>query len=177
MTFDAEPPSRTARKKASEALQDLGEQLLEVRPEVLVALPLAETLREAILEAKRLTHFEAKRRQAQFIGKLMRRLDPEEVEAVRAALRLQHGLSASESRLLHRAEQWRDSLIADDECLEQWIEEFPGTDIELLRSLIIEARKHARNAKPGEAPRKGSAYRRIFQIVRAQLGASAGQGG
>lgn len=174
MDSDAEAPSRTARKKASEALQDIGQQLLDVRPDVLASLPLPETLQAAILEAKRLRNLEAKRRQAQFIGKLMRRLDAEAVEAVQSALRMEHGVSAKEAQLLHRAEQWRDALIADDERMTQWMKEFPETDREALRALVLEARNQAREGRPGEAPRKGSAYRRVFQIVRAQLGLSGG---
>ena len=83
---EADARSRTARKKASEELQDIGEQLLELRSNVLAALPLPEALREAVLDAKGLTSFGAKRRQAQFIGKLMRRVDPETLEAMRATL-------------------------------------------------------------------------------------------
>jgi len=86
---DDEGPSRTARKNASEELQRLGEQLVTLRPVLLVALALPERLHEALTEAKRLTNFGAKRRQAQYIGKLMRKLDPESLEAIRKALRPQ----------------------------------------------------------------------------------------
>src|SRR5687768_16888864 len=80
-------PSRTARKNASTELQKTGEALLALRPERLAQLELPERLRDAIVEAKRLTQFGAKRRQMQFIGKLMRKLDPDVLEAVDAALR------------------------------------------------------------------------------------------
>ena len=83
MRSDPDAPSRTARKKVSSELQDIGKELLELRPNVLATLPLPEILREAIVEAKRLTSFEAQRRQAQFIGKLMRRLEPEALEEMR----------------------------------------------------------------------------------------------
>jgi ribosome-associated protein len=80
-------PSRTARKRASAELQRVGEQLLTLRAERLAALPLPERLRDAIDEAGRLKSFGARRRQAQFIGKLMRKLDDETLEKVRAAVR------------------------------------------------------------------------------------------
>jgi ribosome-associated protein len=80
-------PSRTARKNASTELQKTGEALLALRPERLAQLDLPERLRDAIVEAKRLTQFGAKRRQMQFIGKLMRKLDADVLEAVDAALR------------------------------------------------------------------------------------------
>ena len=74
--------------------------------------------------------------------------------------------------MLHRAEQWRVDLIADDERLAQWIAEFPDTDAQQLRALIRQARKDAREGRPGEARRQGRAYREIFKIVRARLGSS-----
>jgi len=79
-------PSRTARKNASHELQRLGEQLMELRAERVAALDLPERLEDAIAEAKRLTSFGARRRQAQFIGKLMRRLEPESLAAIRKAV-------------------------------------------------------------------------------------------
>jgi len=79
-------PSRTARKKASEDLQRIGEGLLALRASALDELQLPEKLRDAIAEAQRFDNFGAKRRQLQFIGKLMRSLEPEMLEAVEAAL-------------------------------------------------------------------------------------------
>jgi ribosome-associated protein len=79
-------PSRTARKNASHELQKLGEQLLELRAPRFAALELPERLAEAVAEAKRLTSFGARRRQARFIGKLMRGLTPEELAAIRKAV-------------------------------------------------------------------------------------------
>jgi ribosome-associated protein len=85
---DAEP-SRSARKRASHELERLGEELVELRPDRLATLELPEHLAEAVAEAKRLTSFGARRRQARFIGKLMRGLEPESVEAIRKAVRPQ----------------------------------------------------------------------------------------
>src|SRR5262245_15237340 len=81
-----EGPSRTQRKNASLELQKLGEALLDLRPGPFAALPLPELLRDAILEAKRLKSHEAKRRQLQYIGKLMRRLDEESIAAIAKAV-------------------------------------------------------------------------------------------
>jgi ribosome-associated protein len=82
---DAEP-SRSARKRESHGLRRLGADLVELRAERLAALPLPERLREAVAEARRLTSFGARRRQVQFIGKLMRRLDEDVVVAIRSEL-------------------------------------------------------------------------------------------
>jgi ribosome-associated protein len=79
-------PSRTERKNASEELQKIGEELLTLRAEILAGLSLPEPLHDAIVQAKRLTNFGAKRRQLQYVGKLMRRLEPEALEAVKALL-------------------------------------------------------------------------------------------
>ncbi len=170
-----EAPSRTELKTASGALQKLGEDLLTLREDLFVALPLPETLQDAILLAKRITNFEGKRRQKQYIGKLMHRLDADALEAVAAALRLQHSQSAQHTALLHRAERWRDALIADDDKLGPWLQEFPATDAQHLRTLIRQARKEATLAREsGVEPatgvqRQGRAYRQIFTLVRAQL--------
>lgn len=168
-----EAPSRTELKAASEKLQELGEELLTLRADLFASLALPEKLRDAILEAKRITNFEGRRRQKQFIGKLMHRLDAEGLEAVAAALRVQRSQSAQDTLRLHQAEKWRDELVADDARLGAWLAEFPATDAQQLRSLIRQARKDARDIRSGEALRRGRAYRQIFALVREQL---AGQG-
>jgi ribosome-associated protein len=83
----AAEPSRTQRKRESKELTRLGEELLALPPERWDALELPERLADALIEGKRLTSFGARRRQAQFIGKLMRKLDHELLARVRAALR------------------------------------------------------------------------------------------
>jgi ribosome-associated protein len=77
---------RSARKRASHELTRLGEELAALRPQQVAALALPERLEDAVIEARRLTSFGAKRRQAQFIGKLLRKLDEEQIAAVRKAV-------------------------------------------------------------------------------------------
>ena len=161
--------TRTDRKNESDALQDLGEALLGLRPKLLERLQLPEKLVDAFAEQKRLNNFEAKRRQMQFIGKLMRKLEPTKWDEIRAALEEQHMPSAKETMVLHQAEQWRDRLIADDDAVGQWITLSPATDSQNLRALVRQARKDAKPEKPGEALRHGRAYRDIFQLVREAL--------
>jgi ribosome-associated protein len=81
-----EAPSRSARKRASHELTKLGEELVALRPSRFATLVLPELLQEAVVEARRLKSFGAQRRQAQFIGKLMRKLDEESLAALRKAL-------------------------------------------------------------------------------------------
>ena len=158
--------SRTDLKKESDELQKLGVALLDLRADLLTRAALPEKLSEAIAEAKRITNFEGKRRQMQFIGKLMRQLEPEQLDAVRDALNEQQNGSASEKLALHLSETWRDRLIAEEDAFGEWIIKCPRTDSQQLRALIRQARKDAKPEKPGAAPRHGRAYRDIFQIVR-----------
>ena len=161
--------TRTDLKRASTELQKLGEDLLTLRTDLMARLDLSEKLVDAVAEAKRITNFEGKRRQMQYIGKLMRGLDDEQLNAVRAALNEQLNGSAEDNLRLHQAESWRDRMVADDEAVGEWIAQFPGTDIQQLRSLVRQARKDAVPEKPGEALRHGKAYREIFQLLREQL--------
>ena len=161
--------TRTDLKRASTELQKLGEDLLTLRTDLMARLDLSEKLVDAVAEAKRITNFEGKRRQMQYIGKLMRGLDDEQLNAVRAALNEQLNGSAEDNLRLHQAESWRDRMVADDEAVGEWIAQFPGTDIQQLRSLVRQARKDAVPEKPGEAQRHGKAYREIFQLLREQL--------
>ena len=161
--------TRTDLKRASTELQKLGEDLLTLRTDLMARLDLSEKLVDAVAEAKRITNFEGKRRQMPYIGKLMRGLDDEQLNAVRAALNEQLNGSAEDNLRLHQAESWRERMVADDEAVGEWIAQFPGTDTQQLRSLVRQARKDAVPEKPGEALRHGKAYREIFQLLREQL--------
>ncbi len=166
--------SRTDLKKESDELQKLGEDLLTLRQDLLTKLQLGEKLHDAVLESRRITNFEGKRRQMQFIGKLMRKQEPEMLDAIRAALKVQQFGSAQENLALHKAETWRDRLIAEDEAVGEWIASFPQTDSQQLRALVRQARKDLVPAKPGALPRHGRAYRDIFQLVREHLAETDG---
>jgi ribosome-associated protein len=162
-------PSRTDRKRESLEVQKLGEALQALRPEVVARLGLSDKLIDALAEARRITNFEGKRRQMQFVGKLMRHLDPAVLNQVRAALAEQQRGSSSESLALHQVEQWRDKLIEDDATLQAWIDQYPQSDSQQVRALIRQARRDVLPTKAGETPRHGKAYRELFQLIRAQL--------
>ena len=169
--------SKTDLKRESAELQKLGESLLNLRASLLEGLALPDKLVDALHQAARITNFEGKRRQMQFVGKLMRGLDDDQLAAVRAALAEQQGGAARETQALHEAERWRDDLIARDEALAQWLDRFPGTDAQQLRSLVRQARKDkpapdADAVSRGLAPRQSRAYREVFQYVREQLRAA-----
>jgi ribosome-associated protein len=162
--------SRTDLKRESLELQKVGEDLLTLRADLMARLDLSEKLKDAVLEAKRITNFEGKRRQMQYIGKMMRKLEPATLEAVRTTLQEQNNGSAQDNLVLHLAETWRDRLVADEDAFGEWISQYPDTDSQQLRALARQARKDAKPEKPGEAVRHGRAYRDIFLIVREQLG-------
>lgn len=164
------PPSKTQLKAEADEKQALGEALLTLRADLMARLDLPEKLIDAIAQAKKITNFEGKRRQMQFIGKLMRPLD---TEPIRAAIDEQKNGSAQLTLALHLAEQWRDKLIASDDALGDWLAEHPDTDAQQLRALVRQARKDAKPEKPGEAPRHGKSYREIFQLVREALAPEA----
>ena len=161
------PPSKTQLKAEADEKQALGEALLTLRTDLMARLDLPDKLLDALKEAKKITNFEGRRRQMQFIGKLMRPLD---TEPIRAAIDEQANGSADLTLALHLAEQWRDKLIAADEALGDWLTDHPATDSQQLRALIRQARKDiAKPETPGEAPRHGKSYREIFQLVKLAM--------
>ncbi|HSV48497.1 MAG TPA: ribosome biogenesis factor YjgA [Ramlibacter sp.] len=168
-----EGASKTELKREADELQKLGEALLTLRSDLMERLDLSDKLVDALAQARRITNFEGRRRQMQFIGKLMRGLDEDTRQAVRQVLDEQHKGSAREAQALHEAEHWRDELIANEEALAQWLAQHPATDTQQLRALVRQARKDSQPDKTAEskglAPRHGRAYREIFQLVREQL--------
>ena len=161
--------SKTDLKRESAQLQQLGEELMGLRADLLAALALPEKLVDALAQARQISNFEGKRRQLQFVGKLMRQLDAGTLGAARAALAEQQRPGAEETARLHQAERWRDRLLADDDALGGWIETHPATEAQALRALVRQARKDLKDGRPGEAPRQGKAYRELFQLIRAEL--------
>lgn len=156
----AERPSKTRLKQQSHDLQALGQALAELPEQRLNALEAPESLLEAVREYKRIRSHEGKRRQLQYIGKLMRQTDPEPLREAVAAMKVPQ---ARETLALHENERWRDELLADDAALERWVTQHPDTDTQQLRSLIRAARKE------GQLPpeqRHGRGYRELFQFIK-----------
>ena len=169
--------SRTDRKKDSDDRQELGVELLTLRTELMDRLNtqghITDLLREALAEARRITNFEGKRRQMQYVGNLMRKLSEESVAAVKDALNEQRMGSNKHTLALHLAESWRDRLMADDTALQEWMNEYPSTDSQQLRALVRQARKDDVTTKAdiakGLLPRQSRAYREIFQLIKEQF--------
>ncbi|QID17269.1 DUF615 domain-containing protein [Nitrogeniibacter mangrovi] len=156
--FDAyDGPSKSQRKRESHALQDLGAELVRLNADQLARIPMPDDLLDAIRDHQRFRKNEAKRRQLQYIGKLMRSIDPEPIQAALDALK---GVSAEEVARQHRLERLRERLLEDEGVLFEVAESHPGADLQRLRVLRRNALKEREAGKP---PR---AYRDIFRVLR-----------
>lgn len=160
----AAAPSKTARKKQAQALQDLGLALSRLPADQRQVLEMPEDLREAIDDYLTTRSHEGRRRQLQFVGKLLRRVDPTPLLA--AVERFESGRTADADRL-HVIERWRDALIVDDEALTRWIAAHPETDVQQLRSLIRSARSDSSAGESGQ--RQPKSYRQLFRLLRRAL--------
>ena len=152
------PVSKTQRKKEMHELQSLGAELVALAESQIADLSIGERLRDAVLQAKRITSHEAKRRQLQYIGRLMRDVDP---APIRAQLDALVGHSAQEAARHRRLEALREKLLADDEALTAYVAGHAGADLQALRTLIRNAR---REQKEGRPPR---AFRELFRLLKS----------
>ena len=152
------PPSKTQRKRAMEELQALGQALVELSSDRLRRIQLPEDLLAAVRDALRMDrHDDARHRQLQYIGRVMRDVD---AEPIRRALAVVRGESAEETGKLHRLERLRADLLAGEKVLYGLTQEFPSIDLQLLRSLRRAALLEQAQGKP---PRS---FRAIFQLLR-----------
>ncbi|MEZ9542896.1 ribosome biogenesis factor YjgA [Vibrio sp. 10N.286.48.C11] len=149
--------SKTEMKTDMEALQKLGEELVSLKPSVLDKFPLSEDLAQAIKDAQRFKN-EAKRRQLQYIGKVMRNVDPEPIQAALDKVRNKHSQATAE---LHKLEQLRDRVVAEgDAAISEVMDMYPKADRQRLRQLARQANKEKSANKPAKASRE------IFQILK-----------
>ena len=166
-------PSKTELKAQSAELQALGEALLGLRADLFEPLELPSRLLDALDELRRIGDFEGRRRQGQFVGKLMRQLDDAQIDAIRAALDEQRKGSARDTLRLHAAENWRGRLIDDDAAVSAWVTQFPDTDVQQLRALVAPGAgaapppRREKQARAGRAP--GPCLRELFQLINAAL--------
>lgn len=153
---EEEKPSKSQRKRDMTALQKMGEALVKLSASQLAQIPLDPTLATAIKEARTLTAHGARRRQLQYIGRLMRNIDAEPIENALAKIALHHQKS---NALFHKVEQWRDQLIEKgDEKLEELMKQFPEMDRQQVRQLI-------RNAQQ----KKAGADTELFRYLRSMM--------
>jgi len=154
---DRERPSKSQVKREMQALQTLGERLLQISGERLAKIGLPEELRDAIRDAQRFTKHEARRRQLQYIGRLMRDVDPAPIQA---AIDEIDGVSAAANARQHALERLRAQLIEDEAVLGEIARRHPRADLQHLRQLRRNAIREQAEHKP---PR---AFRELFRVLR-----------
>lgn len=157
-------PSKSQLKREMTALQDLGAELATLSKERLAKIDMPERLRDALLEAQRITKHEARRRQMQYVGKIMRDVD---AAPLRAAMDEINGVSKAATVRQHQLERLRTRLMEDEAAFSELAREYPAADMQHLRQLRRNALKEAQQGKP---PR---AYRELFRALRDLDTASA----
>jgi len=153
-------PSKSELKRQMNELQKLGEQLVAEPRDRVKRVPMPEEVRDAILMCQTISNHEGRRRQLQYVGKMMRTLNEDEVAVIQRTIESWKGMSKAETAALHALERRRDKLLADDNALTALLEEHPQLDAQQLRTLIRNARKEQAENKPPKA------YREIFQILK-----------
>lgn len=161
-------PSKTRRKQEMHALQDLGERLAELSADKLARLDLPEPLGIAINEYRRFNKWEARRRQMQYIGRLMRDIDP---AAIVAQLDIWDGTSRAAVAGFHAVEEWRDRLLAEAGALDALITAHPGADRARLVVLVDSARAERAGGRPPASSRL--LFREIASLLEAERRAAA----
>jgi len=156
------PPSKSELKRQMLALQRLGESLLDLNDKQLAQIPIAdEQLLLAIRETHRIRSNSARKRHLQFIGKLMRGIDPEPIER---ALQAIHQGQQNSRDAFHDLEQLRDdTLDAGAAGVELIIARWPEADRQQLRQLILQNQREVQRGKPPAASRKLFRYLRELQ--------------
>lgn len=155
--MDRHPVSKSERKRQATHLQKLGQRLAELKPDEVTELQLPARLTDALADFRRFGSFEARRRQLQFIGKLMRDVD---IEPIQALLERHDGQSAAARHDFHQLERWRDRLISDPDALTEYLHEHRDADRQKLRHQLRKV-SQARD----DAQRK-NASRELFRLLR-----------
>lgn len=155
-------PSKSERKRAEAERQQLGEALIGLQDELLASLSLDELLYEAIHDARRMKSHEAQRRQRQFIGKLMRNMDPEPIVALLARLKAD---DRRQKRVFADAERWRDRLVNQGRQALQAFNAETGQSGADLDALLAELER------AGSDREETTIRRKLFRCVHETLAA------
>ncbi len=157
---EAQRPSKSQRKRDMTALQKTGAQLVELNADQLAQFELPERLHDAVLAAQRIRDFEGRRRQLQYIGKLMREVDP---LPIRAKLGQWLGSARQHTALQRNAERWRERLLADEHAVALFAADYPRGDLQHLRTLIASVKRDQTHNQPPKRFRE--LYRAIHDAI------------
>lgn len=153
--------SKSQLKRESQALTDLGKELVELPQNKLDKIPLEDNVLDAVNLARRIKERGGKKRQIQYIGKLLRKADTDPILAAMEQLKTEH---LQENAKLHRLEQWRDRLIEEgDKALGELLSEHPDADRQHLRQLLRNAQQEKKKNKPPKSARE------LFKYLRDSL--------
>lgn len=158
--------SKTRRKQGMHELQALGERLTELNDAQLAGLGLPEDLLDAVVDSRRITRHEARRRHMQYIGRLMRGVDP---APIRERIAEWEGQSREATATLHHVERWRDQLLDDDAALARFISEHAHADSQRLRALIRSVREDRVTGRPARQ------FRELFRELRRVMEGGAAE--
>jgi ribosome-associated protein len=157
-------PSRSQKRRDALDVLELAKALVELTPAQLSRVPVPEATLPHIEDARRITSNIAHKRQLAFLAKQMRKLDDEELQAMRDALDEKSDASRAEAAALHRVEAWRARLVdGGDEALSELLDMHPDADRQRLRQLVRNAQDEKKRGKP---PR---AFRELFRELRGVM--------
>lgn len=157
-------PSRSEQRREALGVFELALQLVEQSDARIAQIPMDEDLRTLVLASKKITAQIARKRQVQYLAKIMRREGDEALQAIRAALDHDKVEGRREAAALHRVEYWRDRLVAPgDEALSELLAQYPHGDRQHLRQLARNAHQEKLANKPPHA------YRELFRELRDLL--------
>lgn len=163
MWADAAEPeqSKSQRKREMQELQALGESLLALKEQRLASFPLSENLRKALADYHRISKHEARRRQMQYIGRLMRSEDHDGIAAAFEEIDQERRRSVQHEKL---ADEWRNRLLEGEaDVITEFVDAYPNTDRQALRQLVRNATGEQKAGKPP------SQSRRLFRLIRTIL--------
>ncbi len=157
-------PSRSQQRREALAVLTLAERLVEMGERELSAVPMPDELRELVRDSRRITAQIARKRQLQFLAKIMRREDDEVIDAIRRALERDRDEARRDTARLHRLEAWRERLLEEgDEALAELLAEHPEADRQRLRQLVRNARIEREKQRPPHA------FRELFRELKALM--------
>jgi len=150
--------SKSQLKREAHALLELGKKLVQLDKASLAKIPLPDDLLGAINSAKKIRQHGALKRQLQYIGKLMRKTDPEPIQT---AYDVATNHYRTDTQQLHILENWRDRLLDEgDSALGELLNQYPHADRQHLRQLMRSAKKERELNKPPRAARE------LFQYLK-----------
>lgn len=161
--IDDDRPSKTQRKNEALAITDLGRQLVELNNAQLAKVPLPADLMELVRESRQVTAHIARKRQLQFLGKQLRRIDTEEIQAALERILTPGRQEAARAK---QAEHWRERLLDEgDRALGELLQQCPQIDRQQLRQLL----RQCQQLGP-ENPRGKNAARNLYRLIHGHLG-------